>query len=613
MIHHPLPLFIVVPSYEKALSDTDKKAPTMNQEQVLASIPPHLRPFCVQQNYEEYTSQDQAVWRYIMHRNMHALRLYAHPAYVQGLEKTGINIDRIPDIDEMNRCLGKIGWRAVVVDGFVPPAAFMEFQEHKILVISAEIRNINNVLYTPAPDIVHEAAGHAPIIAEPQYAEFLQKVGAYGAKAVFSKLDYELYEAIRYLSIIKEYPDAPQEEIDAAEKAMHDAIARNTDPSEAALLSRFHWWTVEYGLMGTPEDYNIYGAGILSSVGESKACLDPKVMKIPLSVGCVDYNYDITEMQPQLFVAQDFDHLLEVLEEFASTMCFRTGGFDSVKKLIASENVGTCTLDSGLQISGVFTEALKDSNGNVVWIKTEGQTQLAWNNLELCCHGIQYHTDGYAMVLGKLEGSDKPLHKYDDSDLAYSGILVGERIEMTFESGFKVLGILKNVTRRDGDLLLMAIAGASVMDPIGRTIGINSGEIFHLGVGSKITSAFSGSADRVKFNVYPEPSTRKTIKIQHTRDQKILFSLYEQIAAMRIDGNASITILRDIHERLLNFPKEWLIRLEMLELCTENHYEPLASMLRSELGTLCNVSSEFDDLIKSGLEMLGNQQAMVDF
>ena len=82
---------------------------------------------------------------------------------------------------------------------------------------------------------------------------------------------------------------------------------------------------------------------------------------------------------------------------------------------------------------------------------------------------------------------------------------------------------------------------------------------------------------------------------------------------MRIDGNASITILRDIHERLLNFPKEWLIRLEMLELCTENHYEPLASMLRSELGTLCNVSSEFDDLIKSGLEMLGNQQAMVEF
>ncbi len=584
----------------------------MNQEQVLASIPSHLRPFCVQQNYEEYTSQDQAVWRYIMHRNMHALRLFAHPAYVEGLEKTGINIDRIPDIDEMNECLGKIGWRAVVVDGFVPPAAFMEFQEHKILVISAEIRNINNVLYTPAPDIVHEAAGHAPIIAEPQYAEFLQRVGAYGAKAVFSKLDYELYEAIRYLSIIKEYPDASKEEIETAEKEMYDAIARNTEPSEAALLSRFHWWTVEYGLMGTPEDFNIYGAGILSSVGESKACLDPKVKKLPLSVDCVNYNYDITEMQPQLFVARDFDHLLEVLEDFASEMCFRKGGYESVLKLIASENVGTCTLDSGLQISGVFAEALKDSNGNIAWIKTDGPTQLAWNDQELCCHGIQYHNEGYATVLGNLHGATKPLHQYDDADLAHAGILHSKAVELLFESGYRVQGVLKNVTRRDGGLILMALASARVTDNTGNMVLSHIDEIFYLGIGSQITSAYSGSADRVKFNVYPEPSSRKTIKIQHTRDQKILFSLYDQIASMRIAGSSSISVLNDIHERLMHFPKEWLIRLEMLELCIESHYEPLAAMLKSELTALCGVSADYEDLIKSGLEMLGNQQALAD-
>jgi phenylalanine-4-hydroxylase len=599
-------------SYEKALSDTAKKAPTMNQEQVLASIPSHLRPFCVQQKYDEYTSQDQAVWRYIMHRNMHALRLHAHPAYVEGLEKTGINIECIPDIDEMNECLGKIGWRAVVVDGFVPPAAFMEFQEHKILVISAEIRNINNVLYTPAPDIVHEAAGHAPIIAEPQYAEFLQRVGAYGAKAVFSKLDYELYEAIRYLSIIKEYPDATQSEIEQAEREMHDAIARNTEPSEAALLSRFHWWTVEYGLMGTPEDYNIFGAGILSSVGESKACLDPKVSKITLSVDCVNYNYDITEMQPQLFVARDFDHLLEVLEDFADTMCFRRGGFDSVKKLIASENVGTCMLDSGLQISGVFTSAFTDALGNVCYIKTDGPTQLAWNDLELCCHGTQYHADGYATVVGNLDGADKPLHQYDDADMAHAGLLLGTDISLSFTSGFKVTGILKNVTRRDGQLVLMALADALVYNQDGEVIESHSNEIMHLGVGSAVTSAYSGSADRSKYNVYPEPSKRKTIKVQHTRDQKLLFSLYDQVASMRHGDAASMAVLSDIHARLDMYPREWLIRLEMLELCMDNHFEPLTTTLKTELSLLCGESPELDDLIKSGLEMLGNQHSLAD-
>lgn len=582
----------------------------MNQKQVLASIPSYLRPFCVQQKYVEYTPQDQAVWRYIMHRNMFALRLYAHPAYVKGLEKTGINIDRIPNIDEMNACLEKMGWRAVVVDGFVPPAAFMEFQEHKILVISAEIRNISNVLYTPAPDIVHEAAGHAPIIAEPLYAEFLQRVGAYGAKAVFSKLDYELYEAIRYLSIIKEYPDATKEDVQKAEMAMHDAIARNTAPSEAALLSRLHWWTVEYGLMGTPEDFNIFGAGILSSVGESKTCLDSKIRKIPLSASCVNYNYDITEMQPQLFVAKDFDHLLDVLEDFSSTMCFRKGGSESVTKLIASENVGTCVLDSGLQISGIFSEILKDSDDTIFWIKTLGPTQLAWNSQELCCHGINYHREGYATVLGNLKGSQKPLYMYDDTDLAHAGILMGEPIELIFESNFRVKGILKNVTRRDSHLLLIVIAGVSIIDHNGNTMETYTDDIFHLGIGSKITSAYSGSADKAKFNVYPEPSKHKSIKIHHTRDQKALFSLYELVASMRINGNASNSTLVDIHERLQDYPNEWLIRLELLEQCKECHFEALANTLRTELVNLSNNNLQLDDLIKSGLEMLGSQEAM---
>jgi phenylalanine-4-hydroxylase len=160
----------------------------LTQEEVIQSIPSYLRQFVVKQHYDEYTPQHHATWRYIMRRNVNFLKRYAHPSYLDGLEKTGISIDTIPHIDDMNDKLGKIGWRAVVVDGFVPPAAFMEYSEHKILVISAEMRNIGNILYTPAPDIVHEAAGHAPIIADPLYSEYLQRFGKYGARRSFRRM-----------------------------------------------------------------------------------------------------------------------------------------------------------------------------------------------------------------------------------------------------------------------------------------------------------------------------------------------------------------------------------------------------------------------------------------
>src|SRR2546430_11571880 len=79
---------------------------------------------------------------------------------------SGISFERIPRIEEMNDILGKIGWGAVAVDGFIPPAAFMEFQAYKVLVIACDMRQIHHIEYTPAPDIVHEAAGHAPIIVD---------------------------------------------------------------------------------------------------------------------------------------------------------------------------------------------------------------------------------------------------------------------------------------------------------------------------------------------------------------------------------------------------------------------------------------------------------------
>jgi hypothetical protein len=105
----------------------------------VAATPKHLLQFAVDQRYDDYTPVDHAVWRFIMRQNIFFLREYAHKVYFQGLLNTGISFERIPRIEEMNQILGKIEWGAVAVDGFIPPAAFMEFQAYKVLVIARSI------------------------------------------------------------------------------------------------------------------------------------------------------------------------------------------------------------------------------------------------------------------------------------------------------------------------------------------------------------------------------------------------------------------------------------------------------------------------------------------
>ena len=230
-------------------------------------LPEHLKQFIKPQVYEDYTPINQAVWRYVMRKNVDYLSKVAHNSYSDGLQKTGLEIDNIPNMYGMNRILKEIGWAAVAVDGFIPPNAFMEFQAYNVLVIACDIRQLEHIEYTPAPDIIHEGAGHAPIIANPEYAEYLRRFGEIGCKAISSARDYELYEAVRLLSIVKEAEGTPESEIKAAEDQVEFLQNNMGELSEMSKIRNLHWWTVEYGLIGTIEDPKIYGAGLLSSIG----------------------------------------------------------------------------------------------------------------------------------------------------------------------------------------------------------------------------------------------------------------------------------------------------------------------------------------------------------
>src|SRR5437667_1447023 len=233
-----------------------------------------------------------------MRQNIFFLKEYAHRVYFQGLLDTGISFERIPRIEEMNDILAKIEWGAVAVDGFIPPAAFMEFQAYKVLVIACDMRQIHHIEYTPAPDIVHEAAGHAPIIVDREYSNYLQRFGEVGAKAMSSKKDFELYQAIRHLSILKEQPNSDPKEVEEATKLVEHRQKNLGEPSEMALLSRLHWWTVEYGLIGTLENPKIFDAGFVSSVCESVSCLAPAAKNMQYSIVAKNYAVANTIKQP---------------------------------------------------------------------------------------------------------------------------------------------------------------------------------------------------------------------------------------------------------------------------------------------------------------------------
>jgi phenylalanine-4-hydroxylase len=393
-----------------------------NNPQVRA-LPRHLRQYIVPQHYQHYTPIDQAIWRYVMRQNYSYLKDVAYYPYIPGLEKAGLTIEHIPNLQEMNDALAKIGWGAVTVDGFIPPAAFMEYQAYKVLVIAADIRQLKHIAYTPAPDIIHESAGHAPIIADPDYHQYLSYFGSIGAKAMFSAQDYELYEAIRALSILKEMPDADPAELKAAEDQVAYCQQNMGEPSEMALLSRLHWWTVEYGLIGNLENPKIYGAGLLSSIGESATCMQPDIKKLWYNQYAVNYPYDITQPQQQLFVTETFQNLIDVLEQFANKMAFRVGGVYGLRKALESNNTCTVVYNSGLQVSGTLTDFIQ-YNGKPAFIRIAGPAALAADDKQLEGHGKDYHKDGFSSPVGQFRVDGE--------------LIIGTRVQLDFESGISV-------------------------------------------------------------------------------------------------------------------------------------------------------------------------------
>ncbi len=575
----------------------------MYSNSALANLPQHLKELVVDQHYENYTPQDHALWRYVMRQNVNFLSKVAHDSYVNGLKSTGISIDTIPNVDEMNRIMEKIGWGVVAVDGFIPPSAFMEFQAYHVLVIAADIRPIDQIGYTPAPDIIHEAAGHAPIIADPEYAEYLRRFGEIGSKAFQTRKDYELYEAIRHLSILKADPYTPEENIREANRKLQ-AIEQNMgEPSEMAKIRNLHWWTVEYGLVGEIENPQIYGAGLLSSIAESYNCLQPAVKKLPYNLETANVGFDITEEQPQLFVTSSFKHLTEVLEAFTCLMGIKQGGILAAQKAKNSGAIATLEYSGGLQVAGVLENFIENSN-ELVFLKFSGPCQLASKNKQLAGHGKEFHQHGFSSPVGKFKGINKPPEDLNDNDLIELGLIIGKESRVEFDSGLYLHGKLSSVYREDDKLLLLSFENCTVKYK-NEILFEPAWGSYDMAVGATIKSGYAGCADPVGFNLtYPIPE-EKTHKIQYSEKDKSLHKIYQTVRDIRNQKIDKLELI-EIFEQLKNqFPNDWLCAVEIAEIAREqNELNNLYHSVYHYLQNLMIIKPNWKKLINDGLHLL---------
>lgn len=551
-------------------------------------LPKHLARYCVEQDYSRYTPVDQAAWRHIMRQLKSYLSVHAHPAYLDGLRKTGIETDQIPSIAVMNERLQAFGWQAVPVSGFIPPAAFMELQSLGVLPIASDMRTVEHMHYTPAPDIVHEAAGHAPILVDPAFAAYLKAYASVARKAIISKHDMDQYEAIRVLSDLKEDPSSTAEQVKSAEENLSAVSHAISELSEAALLGRMNWWTAEYGLIGDLNNPKIFGAGLLSSIGEARSCLNPSVKKIPLTIDCIKYAYDITEQQPQLFVVPEFSRLGEVLEELAAQMAFRVGGTSSLEKARRAETVNTVELNTGIQISGRL-KSYETHNGEPAYLSFEGPTQLAMSGYEIHGQGTEQHTHGFGSPVGdfELRRGGEPISIED---------AVGFNVSLHFTSGVLVEGRLRQVLRnRERKVALMSFATAQVTRGSKLLFDPSWGE-YDMTVGTTVTSVYGGPADREAYGE-TEDFTRKLVpRRTYSAETLALHTLYRDVrkAGAQTDLDALYGKSK---------ADDWLIRCEILEQAERFEKIPLIARIRNDLAVLAQtdktVAGHIDDALRT--------------
>ncbi|HWA40384.1 MAG TPA: phenylalanine 4-monooxygenase [Gemmatimonadales bacterium] len=276
---------------------TTTKAPFIEQAQAKGEL-------YITQPYELYNEDNHEAWRRLYERMVPRWEKYANRHFLKGLETLCLDPTRVPRLEDVNKFMAPLtGFRAKAVSGYVPAYLFFDCLRNREFPTTITIRDRATLDYLPEPDIFHDIAGHVPMHTDKAFADALVRFGecARTAALIVAEIKDEKERVRRLISIQK-------------------------------ALARFFWFTVEFGLMRTPDGRGLkaYGSGLLSSFGELQHCLEsPAVQRYPVQLEWVVNQYfEIDHYQPLLFIVDSFDHLFHLVGELEQWM--KDGKLDNV-------------------------------------------------------------------------------------------------------------------------------------------------------------------------------------------------------------------------------------------------------------------------------------------
>lgn len=231
------------------------------------------------QVHENYTDEDRRVWNLLFSEQMKALPGLASAQFLMGIEISEFNAEDIPAFDKLNQILGSCtGWEVVPVEGIVDDRYFFELMSQRKFPATTWLRTMEQLKYLEEPDMFHDVFAHVPLLANPAFAAFLEHISILGMRHA-------------------------------------------DDPEAIELLSRLYWFTVEFGLIRESGSLRIYGAGILSSSGESVYSLSRKPMHFEYNVEQIlNTPYRKNAFQDRYYIIDSFDKLYESVDEIEEVL-----------------------------------------------------------------------------------------------------------------------------------------------------------------------------------------------------------------------------------------------------------------------------------------------------
>jgi len=231
----------------------------------------------LKQEYKKYTAEDTAVWSTLFNRQKELLLKHAAPEFLKALEEIKFSADKIPDFREVDEILmKKTGWSLEVVEGIINEQDFFQLLSNKKFPATTWLRKLNELDYLPEPDMFHDVFGHVPLLVNKQYTSLFEKIGEMGIKYIHDG------------------------------KILHQ-------------LGRFYWFTIEFGLVKSNGDLKIYGAGIISSNGESKYALSSIPQHLPFDLNTImNTEFENDKIQDKYFVLESFEQLYSCLHDIES-------------------------------------------------------------------------------------------------------------------------------------------------------------------------------------------------------------------------------------------------------------------------------------------------------